>query len=241
MINVDKFKTFVYLVARKNGRGTLTPSQFDSAAERGLFAWTANQVSNQKQYTPGSPVPATSLDLDSIAMAKVRHLKETRVIRAIDGQVKIPNGVEVDVNSDIMPEMWMHSGLTHKFAKNGVLNEKDIDIVKDMQWGLTVNSNIVAPTQKRAIGNFHSDYIRIEPKALISLVTLTYVRNPTTPIWGYTTVNGRPVYDAASSTDIDAPESAMNEIAMIVLEFLGISIRDTDLVSAAVGMEKKGI
>jgi FMN phosphatase YigB (HAD superfamily) len=44
-----------------------------------------------------------------------------------------------------------------------------------------------------------------------------------------------------NSIDIDAPESAMNEIAMMTLELIGIKIRDAELLQAATSMENKGI
>ncbi len=241
MINIDKFRSIIFLISNKNGRGTLTPQQFNLATEMGLYAWTNSQVSNVKQYSPDDPKPQTSVDVDILSQARLRHLKENRTIRVINGFAALPDGVAVDVNTDIMPAMWVPSRLMHKYSSNGNLVEKEIDIVKDMEWSLRVNSNILTPTKKHAVANIQSTSMRIEPKESVSLVTLTYIRNPTKPEWKFTTVNNRPVYDAQNSVDLDAPDSALNEIAMITLEFIGIKIRDIELIQSTTGMESKGV
>jgi len=240
-INIDKFKNFVYLVANKNGRGTLTPAQFNAAAKSGLFTWTNSQLSNWRQYSPGRPTPQTSLDLDLVSQAKLRHLKESREIPVINGMVSIPDGVALDVNGLVMPDMWMTSKISHKYSKGSTLIRRGIKLVKDMEWDEMMDSSIMPPSKKRAIANMQSNFLQVEPKGLLNLVNLTYVRNPTSPEWKYTVVNGRPVYDDLNSIDMDAPESAMNEIAMITLEIIGIKIRDGELLQAATTMETKGV
>tara|TARA_R110002096_G_scaffold130162_1_gene279246 strand:- start:165 stop:890 length:726 start_codon:yes stop_codon:yes gene_type:complete len=241
MININKFKELVYTVANKNGRGTLTPEQFNSLAKSALYTYTNNQLSNWRQYNPGQPTPQTSLDLDSLSQSKLRHLKETRSIRVIDGEANLPNGVNTDVNSLVMPDMWMPSKISHKYSSNGNLIQKGVKLVKDMEWDDIISSDIIFPTKKRAVANMKSNSLQVEPKALLNLVNLTYIRNPTDPEWKYSVENGRPVYDDINSIDLDAPESAMNEIAMIALELIASKIRDGELLQASTSMENKGV
>ncbi len=241
MININKFRNFVYLIANKNGRGTITPDQFNLAAKSGLFTWTNNQISNWKRYNPGMPIPLTSLDLDTLSQSKLRHLKTSHQIRVIDGFASVPDGAKTDLNGVVMPSMWIPSRLSHKYSKNGKVTRRGIDIVKDMEWDSKIDSDIVPPTIKRAISNMNSESFEIEPKGAINLVNLTYIRNPKAPEWKYSVENGRPVYDDVNSIDLDAPESAMNEIAMITLELIGVRIRDGELVQAATSMENKGV
>ncbi len=240
MININKFKKFIYFVANKNGRGTLTPSDFDSATERGLYAWTQNQLSNQKEYQIGVPNSQTSLELDQASIDKLRHLKELRSIKVTGGKMPIPNGVIKDLNGNIMPDYWRYSKIMHKYQKASKTVRRQLEIIKDSEFGDRVDSDIVPPTKKRAIGLFQNTYVEIEPSSAITLVTLTYIRNPKPPVWAYTVENNRPVYNEADSTDVDAPQSAFNEIAMITLQFLGIHIREQELVQAAMAIGNKG-
>jgi len=241
MIDIDKFHTFFYLIANKNGIGTVTPSQFNSIVERALFAWTNKQISNQKEYQPGNPMPRTSLDLDQASIDRLKHLKETHTVSCLGGEMPIPNGVTKDINGVIMPEYWTLSRLTHKYQSNGKIVTQPISIVKDNEWAINLSSSIVAPTKKRAIANIQSDNFLIEPSSLINLVTLVYLRVPNTPVWGYNLTNNRPVYDSSKSQSIDAPKQAFNEIAMIALELIGIVIREPELVQAASGLENTGV
>jgi|GEM_PF-2901687 len=241
MINIDKYKKFVYLEANKSGRGTLSPTEFNSTAKSSLYAWTNNQVSNQKQYQPNQPISQTSLDVDQLAIEKLKHLKETYDIRVINGLMSTPNGVNTDVNGVIMPDMWIYSRMLHKYQSNGRIANSTIEVVKDSEWGLRLESSIVFPTKSRAIANFQNNHLLIEPANLINLVNFTYVRNPIVPEWKYTVVNGRPLYDSVNSVDLDAPESAMNEIAMINLELIAMRIREQELGQSAANLEQKGI
>lgn len=241
MINIDKFKTFIYTVANKGGRGTLSPTQFNSITKQALFAYTNNQLSNQKQYQPGQPFSQTSMDMDQASIDRLRHLKEIRDIRVVDGEMNLPDGVNKDVNGVVMPTYWTHSRLSHKFQSHGNIITQPVEIVSDNQWAVRLGSHIVSPTKKRAIGNYQSNKVLIEPSNLINLVTLAYIRNPNDPVWGYDVTNSRPVYNATTSVDLDAPEQAFNEIAMIALELIGIKIREQELVQAAAGLENKGV
>ncbi len=241
MINIDKFKTFIDAISNKNGRGTTTPSQYNAIVERAVFAWTNNQVSNNKQYSADAAKSQTSMELDSLSMSRLRHLKKSVNIRVIDGEAELPNGTSTDLNGDVMPDLWVFSRLSHKYSANGVLIQKKIDVLKDMNWDDRLSSSMIPPTKKRAIANMQSDSLLIEPKSLINLVTLTYFRNPNAPVWAYNEVNSRPVYNETNSVNIDAPKSAFNEIAMIALGFMGIKIRDAELVQASNSFENKGV
>ena len=241
MINIDNFKTFIDAISNKNGRGTTTPKQFNSIVERALFAWTNGQISNDKQYSPGNPIPQTSMDLDSLSQARLRHLKKMVGLRVVDGVAELPNGVNTDLNGEVMEEMWIVSKLSHKYANNGVSILKKIDIVKDLDWDDRISSDIIMPTKKRAIASMQSDSLLIEPKALINLVNLSYYRNPNTPKWAYDMTTGRPVYNEDDSINIDAPKSAFNSIAMIGLEFMGIKIREAELVQTATSLNNQGV
>jgi hypothetical protein len=241
MINIDKFKTFIDAISNKNGRGTTTPTQFNSIIERALFAWTNGQISNDKQYAPGNPIPQTSMDLDSLSQARLRHLKKMVNIRVVNGVAELPNGANTDLNGEVMQEMWIVSKLSHKYANNGTTILKGIKIIKDLDWDERISSDIVMPTKKRAIASMQSDSLLIEPKALINLVNLSYYRNPNTPKWAYDMTTGRPVYDEINSVNLDAPKSAFNSVAMMALEFMGIKIREAELVQAANSLNNKGV
>jgi hypothetical protein len=237
MINIDKFKKFVSYVSNKNGRGTITPEQFNTSVERVLFAWTNKQIGDSDQANPKS-----NMDIDQVSMEKLRHLKEHREFRVISRSLKTPNGIDVrDLHSNIAPKYWFLSALSHKvsyndFEGNFQSSYREIDIVKDSEFAVRDSSKIKPPTIKKAIAVLRADDFEISP-SLVKIAKLVYIRDPEIPLWAYDMINKRPVYNATNSTDIDAPISAWNELAMIYLQYLGIHIRENELVQYAVSQE----
>ena len=237
MINIDKFKTFLFFVANKSGKGTITPSQFNLLAEQSLTAWTNKQIGDVDQTNP-----RTSLDLDQVAQEKLRHLKEHRNFRVNNGILLTPDGsTVVDINTEVAPAYWFFSALTHRLSYNDtdgqlISYHKEINIVKDGEFALRSSSQIKPPTHKHPISVLRAKDFEIAPLS-INIVKLVYLRHPNTPAWAYTIVNKRPVYDSNSSTDIDAPQSALNELTMIACEYLGIHIREQQLIQFAAMQE----
>ena len=70
---------------------------------------------------------------------------------------------------------------------------------------------------------------------------MVYLRVPNAPVWGFTIANDREVYDASLSTDLDIPEEAFNEVAMMHLSYIGIHIREEELVMYSEQAKRAGI
>jgi hypothetical protein len=63
-----------------------------------------------------------------------------------------------------------------------------------------------------------------------------------TPVWGYTLdINDNPIFDPSSSVDIDLPEILLNDISRIIIGYMGINIRENDLIQYAELAKTKGI
>ena len=54
-------------------------------------------------------------------------------------------------------------------------------------------------------------------------------------------VDNRPVYDAPNSIDLEWPTQVLNEIAIRVLSFVGINLRENDLSQYSEGKRQTGI
>ena len=102
-----------------------------------------------------------------------------------------------------------------------------------------LSSSIVKPTHRFPRLAFYNDYIQFYPKN-IGRVIFTYLRQPKLPVWGYTVVNNSAVYNPATSVDIESPDETQNEICMMALSYLGISIRDGELTQYAQQLKAEG-
>lgn len=261
-IDIDKFKRFVDFISNKNGRGTITPPDFNLAAESALKEWTMKQYNNEEEYQPGRPIPRYSYEMTTKITDNLRHLKEVREFAPDDGSINVPNGTTVtDVNKQVCPAYLHFSSMraiykvyegttdnnicgyspTDKENRPVKEYENDVKLVRDDELGDYLGSSIIYPSVSDPICTLYSSTVQIFPKKGIHRVKFTYLRQPNIPKWSYTVVNNRPVYDASNSVDIDAPEEAFNKIAMGALSFLGISIREPELVQYSEGMKSKGV
>lgn len=60
--------------------------------------------------------------------------------------------------------------------------------------------------------------------------TVTYLRRPVKPIFGYSVISGRViVYNAATSTQVEWPENIINQVLVKALASLGINLSDQEV------------
>ena len=247
MININEFREFVLFVMNKSGNGeTPTPAEFNRVTDQALAEWTSIKIGNPKAYQPGRPIAPESIEITERVIEDLRHLKEDRsfFIDPATGRVSLPDGVLTDSDGDTAP-LWMYFiRLDFEYvntSSNSVLTaRRPVSMKNSNQSSKARNSLIAPPTKKYPIAEQMSDYIQVDPYN-IRKIFLTYLRQPLTPLWAFTTVNNRPVYDSANSTDIDVPYLNKNDIAMIYLKYQGIHLNDTELANFATQMQQIGV
>ena len=245
-INIDEFKRFTEFLAKKSGKGDYaTPSQFNLLVNQAIREYIYRRNGNKQQYQVSHPIPPVSYEKTSDVMDDLRYLKEVRTFVANNGVIPIPDGTTVvDMNGAVCPEYIHWKSLRHYYyVQNGseiVKKQYDIKVVPEVEIGRRLVSEVNPPTKKFAIGQILSTSIQLYPTT-VQYVVMDYLRYPVTATWAYTTINGRPVYDSANSVDIELPKEAMNEVAMMYLSFLGINMRDGELVQYAETMKNQGV
>lgn len=95
-----------------------------------------------------------------------------------------------------------------------------------------LNSTIDLPTTTAPIYVELNNSFQVYPKS-ISAVKLSYIRKPNDVLWAYTLVNNRPVYNPSASIDFEWQSTEVLRLVSRILKLMGISIRDSELESAA--------
>ena len=246
-MNVNDFYTFVLFLLRKSqAGGNPSPDQFNLAMVRGFAATIMGEYGNTAEYQPGMPIPRVAWQATQKITDDLNFLIVDRKFRVVDGSVNIPNGTTVLDYSNAVAEEYMHlSSITSDFAykdRDGVLQTQrvPVDVIRHDQKGAVLSSSIVKPKVRYPACSFYKGYLDICPKSLDS-VWLTYLRQPAEPKWGSTLVNSRPVYDEATSVDIDAPKQLINNIVLKTLSFLGMSAREIGILNVSEQMQQKGL
>lgn|SRR3990167_83782 len=245
-MNIDQAKLLIEFVARKATAGNNpSPSQINLILQRSFVQWVMKNYGNKQEYQPGQPIPRIAWQQNQVISDSLRFLLERReFIVPNTGKLLVPNGTTVkDVNTAVCPKYLHSSSLrtTYITQTDGVLAsmEVPVTILRDNEIGNVLSSSIKAPTHRYPVCAFYNDYIQLYPKT-IGRVVFTYLRTPTLPVWGYTVVNNRPVYNAATSVDIESPDETHNEICMNALSYLGISLKDGEIVQYAEQMKQTG-
>ncbi len=254
MININEFREFVLFVMNKSGNGEEpTAAEFNRVVDNSLAEWTSIKIGNPRLYQPGRPIPPQSIDITERIIQDLLHLKTTRDFFIGSnqqaqsgnlGRVIVPNGTQLDAVGVAAPSMMYFLRLEFDHVTQSGIStmtiRREIRQKNTNQVPGILSSKIVEPTAKRPICEQYDDFIQIYPKN-INKVSLTYLRIPNTPVWGSTVVNNRRVYDASTSTDIDAPYLNKNDIAMIYLKYQGIHLNDTQLAQFANEMQLQGV
>lgn len=104
-----------------------------------------------------------------------------------------------------------------------------VDVVDHGMLAGRRNDPLCPPAAGYGICTFYNTVIQFYPITL-SNVKITYFKTPVKPEWAYTIVSSRFVYDDTNSVDIEWKENIHPELRAKSLEYLGINLREGDLV-----------
>lgn len=109
----------------------------------------------------------------------------------------------------------------------------DCQLVDNADWREMLRPNSLNyPTKRFPKYQQKDDGVLFAPKD-IGTIYFDYFKTPIVPVWGYTIVNNRQVYDPTTSVDFEWDNFALNEIMAIYLQFIGISLKDTEIAAYA--------
>lgn len=246
-MTVDELYKFVLFIAKKSQSGANpSPSEFNLALDRAYTEWVMDKYGNDSQIIPQTSTNIIAWQKNQKISDDLTYLLENRQFDVnSQGRFNKPDGSTVeDTEGQTAPDYMHFSSMRHPYVLNCdgeyIEREVDVKIMRDDEIGAVFNSRIVPPKMDFPIAAIYDNYIQVYPKE-VRRVKLSYLRTPTKPVWAYTEVNGRPVYDQTTSVQLESPDDTHNDIAMRVLRYLGVSIREPQLFQYANAMEKEGI
>lgn len=204
-MNINEAYEFLNFISNKNQSGTVSPSEFNQLAPNAQWEYFENEYAKWQQ----------TQDITDALSVFIKHLA-TSV--SATGRFPTP----VDYNHAI--------SAGHYFVKD---NNRGIDVpvveVDNDKYREYLQSEIITPTLRFPIWTSYSDYMQFEPKN-IGLISFDYFRKPIPPVWAYTTVNSRPVYNRVLSINWELPEQCHLKLVFIMTSYLGMNLRMSDLV-----------
>lgn len=129
-------------------------------------------------------------------------------------------------------------------------NDNDVTLVDISDSSYYINSFDAAPTESDPVGIRDYNTIKMLPETITDRVVMSYFKIPqgtatngtpstSFPTWGYTTVGGKSVYNASTSTDFELPKHLEYRLATQILQDVGIEIREAELFQMAQAEDNK--
>lgn len=230
-MNIDKVYRFAQYCSNKSQSGYLSPKDFNLSLPRAFSEWITKTYENSK------PNDTTGYEDNTKTTDDLSFLKVPQYVVNLDsrGAFKKPADY-LHMNYMSFNKAYLEDGVTE-------VDVKGVDIVRDNELPKFLGSHIYKKSLKRRnyiMATIGDEEIRLYPND-IQRVNFSYLRKPIDPVWAFTLVSGRPVYDEVNSVDLECPDEAVNEIVMMALSYLGINLREPELVQYSEMMKEQGV
>lgn len=214
-MTIDEVYKFINFITKKSSAGGyISPEEFNLVINRAQVQYFNKLYGNQNDYRYDRPVPKISYAVtEKISNSLSPFLESTTLTTDANGQAAIPATFfqTVSITKDI----------------NNVPYE--VTRVEQDRVANNLTSYYDAPDSEFPIYTQLKDKYQFYPKTQNIVYKLFYLRKPEDMVWGYTTVSGRPVYNAGTSVQPKWEDVDMNEIIYIALSYIGINLKDGDV------------
>jgi len=221
-LSVDYNYQFALKLIKKNQAGGLSSKDFE-------FQWNDAQASYQDDLlgrfqarNTGKEGANTGLITNETILQKLSPFIKNTTLSVVSGIANKP------------------SGFVYRLALR--VGNDDVIKLNHGQIGNVLNSVIDPPSNddKHYYVVEYEGYFAFMPESITS-VKLDYVTVPTNVVWGYTIdVNGRQVYNAASSVQPIWDDNSCREITKRMLANLGVSFKDADFLNFGKSVQMTG-
>lgn len=234
MIN-DVRNTVLSIISKEN-RGYITPLEFN------LFAKQAQlEIFGQYMFNYSNAINKQNARMHG------------------EGYTDIPKNMAEVIDSFSVFSPLSYNGITSRFTlpsdyffldKLMYNNNTEVEKVSHRKILNLVNSNLTTPTAAYPVYTMDQSGIIVYPTTIAppppytsTSITAQYLRYPKDPQWTYTSPSGDPLFDPSSSTyqDFELPLDDFANLVIKILEYAGISIRESEVVSAAKAEEVQDI
>lgn len=220
---INSVRNTVLAVCNKNNYGYISPSDFNLFAKQAqmdmfedYFYQYNYQINKVNAHTTGS---------------SYANLAEN-LLEVIDSFSVFDALVNSGTNQYTLPADFYYINRLQ-------YNNLDVEKVSESKLLNLTNSLLTAPTTEWPAYVVRGNTAFIFPDTITgAVIDCQYVRYPLDPKWAYQTLlNGEPMFDQGLSIDFELPDSDEPMLVVKILQYAGISIRETEVVNAMTTME----
>ena len=210
-MTIDEVYRFVKIMANKENRGWIKPTEFNLLATRAQLDLIKDRVGN-----PSPDGMVNSFRENSQLYDELRPVVSYNVVMTpdADGDFAFP--------------------ADYLYFLSARFNNSEVDMVNHGDITSRRKSFVSPPTEDFPVGIITSQGIRVFTSSGGSQDTgamrLTYIAEPAAPVWAFTTVNNVEMYNVTGSTQLTLPATTHQEIAHRILSYLGVQLRESTIV-----------
>lgn len=211
MISVNDIYQPVVSLAQKAQHGTVRVADFNryaTMASQDLF--NERLGSDRDFYKLGKGMAKTSAGMDK------QVDQSLRVFYVPDASVAVTGGLATIPADMEFIDKIVYAGTPIKWVPNNKFEPYQ-------------KSTIDVPTVDYPIYTDLNTQIKVSPSSMTP-VLFSYYKTPANIVWNYTLVSGRPVFNPTGSTNFEWISTEKNQLIMRILGYIGITIRESELV-----------
>lgn len=221
-MTVDFCYSLMNFLINKNQDGYLSPEQFNTIINQAQNSYMDYMLGEFQQYQYKQAQPRVGYSQNQNTRQRL-----TPIIYGYNLNIDVTGFSPYPGNFQQVDAMWSMYGFSR------------IRYVEQERLYSTVNSSI-DPVATNPIYLIEDNGFRFYP-ITTGQAKLSYVRTPNTIIWGYTLdINGRPVYDPATSSDPEWYDTDMLEIISRALRMVGLNLQSNEISQYANEISKGG-
>tara|TARA_R100000008_G_C3575037_1_gene164668 strand:- start:971 stop:1750 length:780 start_codon:yes stop_codon:yes gene_type:complete len=242
-MTIDNLYRFIQLIANKEQRGFIKPSEFNLLAEQAQLDLIHDRVARYKTEAEKAKGASMTLVQNHSVLDDIRTVIMEKNLNYISANFAhaYPPDIFDQEEQAVMGE-YLHF-LRLYFKTADMVDGIKIDLITQDQLDNRFKSQVTPVESDKMIAVMHDKGFRIytynnDNNEIQQITTgqgtndiyLTYIGKPVAPHWGYYLLNDQYVYNPISTntTQLTLPSKTHREIIQRMLSYIGISLRDQE-------------
>ena len=218
-VSIDAVYQKVLALANKEQRGYITPQEFN------LFADQAQKEILEQYF----------YDINQFGRLQGNNTEYSDMIGLLNEKLsilehqKIAFGGVVNYQSFVPPVYRIGSVIAES---SGI----EIEEVSNNEYYYIKSSSLTKPSSTNPVYVIAENGLNIYPTD-INKVIVSYIKEPTKPVWGYIVVGDKAIYSSGDTSDFELHSLEESELVYRILAFAGITLEKPQLTQMASGLE----
>jgi hypothetical protein len=228
MINIYEIWEYVMFKANKEQSGnTFTPDLFNLTCKYVNLEYLKLKIGLPEAYRPGLPFPPQAYQVSQKMTDDVRQF-----ITWLGGPDYPLLNIDQYGVAVVPLDYVAYSSCYYDFVVGSdcdteeYITPKEVEFLTDSNWSDRLNSSIDFPNKEFPVAKWlGNNKIQFAPRNL-KQVNFTYVREPATPVLGYTyDANNDIVYDPLTSVQFEWPQICLSDIANSIYSIMAGNLK----------------